>query len=121
MQDGGAPTLLHPASQQGGGGEVQTWQEEPGGEGGELGGKEGFSQEGEREGEDRGFVEGGGDEREGEVRGGSGLVFLLCDFPLRLSVLDTVLWTKVLANKCKFDNFCLFLSLLAVLTFSKST
>ena len=30
-KDGGPPTLCQPASQQGGGEEVKTWQEEPGG------------------------------------------------------------------------------------------
>ena len=30
-EDGGPPTLCQPASQQGGGEEVKTWQEEPGG------------------------------------------------------------------------------------------
>ena len=46
MQCGGAPTLLRPATQQGGGGEVRAWQEEPGGDGGESGGQEGFLKEG---------------------------------------------------------------------------
>ena len=31
FEDGGPPTLCQPASQQGGGEEVKTWQEEPGG------------------------------------------------------------------------------------------
>ena len=30
-EDGGPPTLFQPASQQRGGNEVKTWQEEPGG------------------------------------------------------------------------------------------
>ena len=37
FEDGGPPTLCQPASQQGGGEEVKTWQEEPGGVGGVLG------------------------------------------------------------------------------------